>query len=121
MENKREFSKSDLTNGMIVETRKGTLLLVLNGNLVNNDSWVSLSHYNEDLTRYDWMKDDYRDIVKVYKTKGEQTLNNMFKNKTLIWERVEYKEMTIDEIEKELGYKIKIIKGDYYVLYRKRK
>lgn len=105
----KNFTKSDLETGMIVETETGALLLVLNGILVNDNSWLDLSHYNDDLTRYTWMCDSYRDIVKVYETNRSQTLDDMRKNKKLIWDRNAYTEMTIEEVQKELGYKIKII------------
>lgn len=106
---KRDFSKSDLKNGMIVETQKGTLLLVMNNTLINNDNWVSLGHYYENLTRYEWMKDNYRDIVKIYTTNEKQCLGDMFKNKKLIWERFNRKKITLEEIEEQLGYKVEII------------
>ena len=111
IELRKEFSLSDLENGMIVETRRGTLLMVLDDNLINDECWVSLCNYSEDLTRYEFMKDDYRDIMKVYFSEYNQTIKDKFKNKILIWERYDCKEMTVNEIEKELGYRIKI-KGD---------
>lgn len=108
-ENKMEFSKKDLKSGMVVELRDGSRFLTveINGrlDLIGKDTWDSLSLYNENLTDADR---DF-DIVKVYET-YPRPFGRMLKGGILIWERKEPKEMTIDDIEKELGYPVKIVK-----------
>ena len=78
-----------------------------------NGGWMSSSSYNEDLTIKDSCKK--YDIMKVYaQNKGQYINGGVFTKKIsdfdLMWERDDKKEMTISEIEKELGYSIKIIK-----------
>lgn len=109
--------KSDLKTGMVVQTRIGAKFLVmLNPDCEGRDlicfsgAYMRLSEYTNTL---EYPNSDY-DIVKVF-TVGESIgwlfLNKNGLNYKLIWERNEPKEMTIAEIEKELGHKIKIV-GD---------
>lgn len=113
----KEFTKGDLKTGMIVETREGVKYVVLRnactfGDLIVNGKdlyWNELSNYNDELIEHN----DYNelDIVKVYKPKHPYAIHTFEEDKLeLIWEREEYKEMTVAEIEKELGYKVKIVK-----------
>lgn len=112
-----KFTKSDLEDGMVVEQRDGCRAVVLNGCFMEYDSFTEFNEYNDDLTvddsRFALITDVHEcDIVKVYTSEGK-TFKNLIKDcyLHLIWERKEehYKEMTIKEIEKELGYKIKVI------------
>lgn len=117
----------DLETGMVVETANGTLLLVVKfpGNFadftidraISNECWVDLGHYNQDFSRYNWIK-KYdpvnRDIVAVYSV-GEygyykKTLSELLNKENLVKIfDVEYrKPMSLEEIEKELGYKVSI-------------
>ena len=88
---KKEFTKSDLKNGMVVETRDKTRFLV-NGNILvgKGDDWDKLKGYNEDLTILDYWKNNECDIVKVYTT-NSYYIEHMFDddNLILIWERKE--------------------------------
>lgn len=108
-ENKMEFSKKDLKSGMVVELRYGSRLLVVEVNgkleLIGKNEWNSLSHRDENLkcTNREF------DIVKVYKA-DPSSLERMLRATELIWERKEFKEMTIADIEKELGHPVKIVK-----------
>ena len=77
-----EMKLKDLETGMVVETANGTLLLVVKfpgyfaectiDRAISNDCWVDLGHYNQDFSRYEWVK-KYdpvnRDIIAVYMTK----------------------------------------------------
>lgn len=124
MENeiRKIFKKSDLKNGMVVETRKGTKLLTFittdesnyeNLIFINNTMWIG-DHYNEDLTRYEWKKDNFRDIVKVYIPKNNQkSLEGLLEetNLKLIWDREQKEKMTLAEIEAKLGYKIDLVES----------
>lgn len=117
----------DLETGMIVETANGTLLLVVFftgyfpestiGRAISNDCWVNLGHYNQDFSRREWIK-KYdpvnRDIIAVYKEKEysyyNKTLSELLNKEHLIkiFDVNYRKPMTLEEIEKELGYKVKI-------------
>lgn len=80
-----------------------------------NGGWMSSGLYNEDLTA---ISDHNFDIMEIYaQNNGKYLDGNVLKhgerkNMDLIWSRNDKKEMTISEIEKELGYSIKIIKED---------
>ena len=105
----RVFTKADLKDGMVVEHRDGKRHLVLGERLIGVRTWRYIRDVHDDLND----TTESLAIDKVYQTKG-YNLQNLFDNNqiVLIWERTEpIKEMTIEEIEKELGYKIKII-GD---------
>lgn len=104
------LTKSDLKDGMVIENREGTILLLVGDVLMNSNQYMWSTTIKDDLT-HKIFRD--LDIVKVYTTSGNTfstVLNES--NLTLIWERKEepsHKEMTVEEIEKELGYKIKVI------------
>lgn len=107
------FTKADLKDGMIIEHRDGDLFIVLGDRIVAKNGYWTLDDYNDDLTDRNHKG---ADIVNVYKTKSG-VLNDIddVYNKdylTLIWERKEepeYKEMTVEEIEEKLGYKVKVV------------
>lgn len=113
------MKKSDLKTGMVVETRNGEKYLVMLGpdcegrELINFGSgFMPLSRYADSLMIK--TGDEGFDIMKVYSVGG--SIRCLLRDKErmkfkLIWERDEPKEMTLEEIEKELGYKIKIV-GD---------
>lgn len=113
MTNKEEvlMTKSDLKNRMLVRAKCGSLYMVVDGFLVKESGWFSLNCYNEDLT----IKRDVRvkgcinledyDITKVYSVAKSFNTNEC----ELLWERPEVKELTIQEIEDKLGYKVKIV------------
>ena len=114
------MKKSDLKSGMTVKIRKGERYLVIKNYetklygvcdvLVNKNSFLTLNDYNEDLILKD--KNDFQfDIMEVYKPVYDSHIFD-FEEHELIWEREEAKEMTLEEIEKELGYKIEIVKED---------
>lgn len=110
----KQFTKSDLKDGMVVEYRRGWLELVIGDKTVDGTGSHSLCNFDDELIHKESRESD---IMRVY------TINNGIKSTdsifdrgylTLIWEREpepEYKEMTVEEIEKELGYKIKVV-GD---------
>lgn len=98
---KKEFTKSDLKNGMVVETRNKTRFLVNGDILVGKwNDWDELENYEDDLTIFG-EKDDECDIVKVYTTSSHY-IEYMFDddNLILIWERkeeMETKEYIIEQ------------------------
>lgn len=109
---RKNFTKADFESGMVVECRNGERYLVLRDKLLNNKHWNSISDdYTPELKMYE-NGVHQNDIMKIYDTIGVTNLHNIFddENLIIIWERQEIKEMTVAEIEKELGYNIKIVK-----------
>lgn len=112
----KDFAKQDLKTGMVVELRNGKYGMVLlgtgNGDIISGTAWFSIDEFDENLNS----TMDY-DVIKIY----QPTSNRDFlydgeiniDEANLIWERKEEpqpKEMTVEKIEKELGYNIKIVK-----------
>lgn len=85
----KEFKKSDLRSGMVVEvTRNGVrkvLFLVLNGKLVDEHGYWNLESFDEEM-KNTVINGIY--ISKVYEIKNLYTINTIFEseNLTLIWE-----------------------------------
>lgn len=112
---KKEFTKSDLKDGMVVEYRKGNKLVVFGEKLLTKTSNDSMDGFEDDLTDKAFKEKDY-DIIKVYKvnTKKVRQLNDVFDddNLELIWERQETKSMTTEEMRQKLeeltGEKIEV-------------
>lgn len=114
------MQKSDLKTGMVVQVRNGDKYLVLldnpdepNMNLIGFDGgFLQLVTYDDDMIA----QSKYRafDIMSVYTLQSsiQNLLTKSHLQYKLLWERKkEIKEMTIAEVEKELGFKIKIV-GD---------
>ena len=103
-------TKSDLKDGMVVECRNGERYLVINDKFICNQCWISISsQVADDLSG---SCDEYT-IDKIYQTTGHN-FETLFDDYylTLIWERPKEeptKKMTVEEIEKELGYKVEIV------------
>ena len=109
----KPFTKSDLKDGMVIEHRDGDRYMAIGGFGVSEDGNWELDRYYEDLR---WDGDSAYDIMKVYKVKPNiyMDLTDTLKTSylTLIWERKEEPEnteMTVEEIEKKLGYKVKVV------------
>ena len=108
---KKEFTKADLKDGMVVAYANGKRRLVLNNFLIGKDGYFDLSNYSENLK--DKNSSD-RDIVRVFKINIVTTLDHIFHtgNLELIWERNEAKKMTADEMRQKLeeltGEKIEV-------------
>lgn len=98
---KKEFTKSDLKDGMVVEYRNGKRRLVLNNFLIGIDGYFDLSNYSENLK--DKNSSD-RDVVGVFKVNIVTNLDYIFRteNLELIWKRTESKKMTPEEMRKKL-------------------
>ena len=106
----KEFTKADLKDGMAVEYRSGDRRLFICDTFISNDNYNPLENYDDSLLSKGCS--DF-DIMNVYKIKQISSLDCIFRigNLELLWEHKEVKEMTLEEIEKELGYKIKVIGG----------
>lgn len=108
------MKKLDLKTGYLVKYRNGNLRMVMPSSegmiFVGEDGGhMFMNDYNEDLLcetgkAYDimevWGFSDF--CIYALKVKTD--------NRKLLWSREDKKEMTISEIEKELGYSIKIVK-----------
>lgn len=105
----------DLKTGMIVKTRndnsyiimrdfidEGDVLAGLSYNNVISNTWTSLSNYNQDMTHSGV---PCLDIVSVYASYPYSADTPT----RLLWERNEYKEVTMKEIEEKFGCKVKIV------------
>lgn len=101
---------------MIVELRNGRIYYVLGNRLINNYGFKEINGYSYSdnmLCKYIAYKE--YDIMSVYTINSNcYSLESIFNKKILdlIWEREEKpqpKEMTFEEIEKELGYSFKIV------------
>lgn len=111
-----EFTEDDLKTGMVVEYRNGSRRVVFEDRLLGNKAYCRLNQFEETLLIIGSCHD--LDIMKVYRPnkKCVYELEDIFDdtNLNLIWERQEEsepeaEEMTLAEIEKELGRKIKIV------------
>lgn len=110
-----DFTKDNLENGMVVEYWNGMRALVHNHRFITDNSYMDFDDYTSDLMivgdcdgRWDF------DIVAVYETTNVRCIKDLLSITKLkyLWKRAkepEPTEMTLDEIEKQLGYKIKIV------------
>lgn len=99
----KEFTKSDLEDGMVVEQRDGDMYLVLAGMVVRERGYNRIGDYDDDLKCAGYTGGD---IVKVYRiTPGSLgCIKDVFikDNLELIWERKEPKKMTVEEMREKL-------------------
>ena len=111
----KEFTKADLKDGMVIETRERGRYLVLGNRAIKNSGYNSLNGYGDDLTECRYHNKSY-DIVRVFKARNDcvHKLDNLFhdENLELIWERKETKRMTTEEMRQKLeeltGEKIEV-------------
>lgn len=109
----KNFTKSDLKDGMVVEYNDNSFgkRLVVDGFLIGEDGYDDLVNYNENLKN---VVSDL-EIVRVYKIKCMGEISSIMKdyNLELIWERKETKKMTVEEMRKKLeeltGEQIEIV------------
>lgn len=105
----------DLKTGMIVKTRNdnyyiimrdfidcGDVLAGLSCSNIISGTWTSLLGYNQDMT-HPTLPDI--DIMSVYASSAYSVDTPT----ELLWERKEYKEVTMQEIEEKFGCKVKIV------------
>lgn len=105
----------DLKTGMIVKTREGKYHIIMRDFIDQGDilaglsydnrisnSWTNLSKYNQDMTHSEIPS---LDIVDVYAS----SVYSADTPTKLLWERKEYKEVTMQEIEEKFGGKVKIV------------
>ena len=99
---KKEFTKSDIKDGMVVEYNDNSFgkRLVVGDFLIVEDGYADLGDYSENL------KSAVNDleIVRVYKIKRMGKISSIMKNRNLepIWECKEPKKMTVEEMRQKL-------------------
>ena len=106
------MKKKDIKSGMVVKLRMGIWCLVINHEdkvifVSKHGSQLFLERYNFNLIHF---TNEMWDIVSVAKTEPHNLIALNESEFNIIWEREERIEMTIEEIEKELGFNIKIVK-----------
>lgn len=108
------FTKADLRTGDVVKFRNGEIGIV-NGELktiIMRDKIAVIHHFTEDLM-YDGMNSKGEDIVAVRRPKSVYHCQFCAFEKgygTLVYERKEVEEMTLEQVCKLLGREIKIVK-----------
>lgn len=106
------MKKSDLKNRMVVECRNGRRYMVIDDMLLSTTGYNYLSTYTSDLLMKTTPLTEHLagyDIVKVYR-KRLNVLSFMYLDTNdVLWERSEVKEVTMSEIEKKFGCKVKIV------------
>lgn len=105
-EKKTVFTKENLKSGMVVEYANGERRLVVDDVLLANNAWVSLGDFKNDLTS------SIGDLTinAVYKKRNAPLASVLSNPGELLWKREEIVEMTLEEVCKELGKSIKIVK-----------
>lgn len=98
----KNFTKSDLKDGMVVEYNDNSFgkRLVVGDFLIGEDGYADLGGYNENLKN---VVSDL-EIVRVYKIKCMGKISSIMYdvNLELIWERKEPKKMTVEEMRQKL-------------------
>ena len=113
-----KFTKSDLKNRMVVETKNHLFYIVIGEWLVGETGSIKLDSYSYDLYNYYNKHDIIRVYYPVYRLDGfiqhpidlHTTVTNSCMR--LLWERTSVKEVTMAEIEEKFGCKVKIVNGD---------
>lgn len=109
------MKKNDLKVGYVVKNREGNLYMVMehakDGLIIIREDekhWNQLCHFKDDLTNHCFAE---LDIVEVYgfPDHWKDAMRITDGNRPLLWKREKAKKMTVEEVEKELGYKIEIV------------
>ena len=111
----KEFTKADLKDGMVIETRERGRYLVLGNIVVRNGGYNRLSRYGDDLKEHSFHNKAY-DIVRVFKVRNDcsSNLEGLLEdcNLEIIWDRKETKRMTAEAMRQKLeeltGEKIEV-------------
>ena len=104
------FTKSDLKNGDIVVINNEAYITCLGtGTFIGRGGFMLMKYYNEDLTEGG---DDHQwDIVKVYRPIEAwhcQFKESCYSGGELVFDRNPIRELTIEEVEKKFGIKVKV-------------
>lgn len=98
---KKEFTKADLKDGMVVEYRDLSRRVVIGNSLVGENGYNILDNYNDTLLSWGFSDND---IIKVYEIKKPYPFSDMMKDRNLrlIWNRFNTICMTAEEMRKKL-------------------
>ena len=112
-EEKQTMKKSDLKQGALLQSRSGELRILLGDKLVDlsNGRYMRLKDIGEDLLCERFFSKELS-VDKVFQSSDTSEGYRRYIRKEPIkwtWERP-HKELTVGEIEKLLGYKVKIVK-----------
>lgn len=117
-----KFTKSDLKNRMVVETRSGRRYIFIDDRFLSKTGFLWLDTlYDNNHVHHQGFNDDLTmssganwDIVKVYKEVSCLNFdeNSPFCSLSLLWKRDSIKEVTMAEVEAKFGCKVKIVNGD---------
>lgn len=93
------FTKDDFQDGDIITDRDGDRAVFFEGYFYGGTAFDLLSEVTDDFRYWDFDRDN--DIIKIERP-----------NIGIMYERheVEVREMTVEEISKELGYEVKVVK-----------
>lgn len=99
---RKEFTKADLKDGMVVEYKEGRRRLVVANMLIGEDGFLTLDEFQENLESIEFAVE--HTIAKIYKVKEARAFNCILEdcNLELIWERKETKRMTAEEMRQKL-------------------
>jgi hypothetical protein len=95
---KKEFTKSDLKNGMVIETREEERYMVVGDKFIRNNGFMRIKTYQENLK---YTSDNDFDIIKVYDRVTSFNQMNYLEYLTLLWERKDEMETKKYIIEQE--------------------
>ena len=108
----------DLKTGMIVETRDGdsyivmrdflgdvSILAGISDNKTISSKWIKMSIYTQDLNCSGIQSLDIMSVYSSYPCEIDTKIG-------LLWERKEYKEVTMRDIEEKFGCKVKIVEEE---------
>ena len=110
--NEPTLKEQYLVSGNVVETRESNKYLVVENSIMNfnGESFIRKTEVKDDLTGVFYPEFDF---VKVYKTTNPTAFTKIEKygELELIWQREpEIKEVTMEELEKHYGCKVKVVK-----------
>ncbi len=104
------FGKHLLRDGVIVKRKNDTYAIVIGNSMHSKKGFINLSDYDDDLKNK--IDPSEFDIMAIYTPDGSGSIRDIINGEylELIAERPEVKEMTLEQICKELGYNVKIVK-----------
>ena len=86
------FTKKDLKNGMVVETREGNRYMVIGDRIMRDVGYIPLNLYTDDLRE---ASNSQFDIMKVYDVQYHLNLND---NEYALWERPNDRDIAIGDV-----------------------
>lgn len=100
----KQFTKSDLKNGMVVLLRENSdRYLVLNDRIVGDDGWMDFDSYDNDLLEIEAKDSDF-DVVEVFEVTALWDLSIQKWELKSIWKREEKSpaQLEIEQIQKQV-------------------